>query len=114
MRKTQDRRTFCRLTIWSLVALGIVGRSKAKSPREDALTAPIQREPVQSKSIASIGYRADLRVLEIEFHSGAIYRYFAVSPEIFEEFHKAESKGHYFSQRIRDHFEFCRLPDAAR
>lgn len=33
----------------------------------------MQREDVVSRSLASVGYDLDRRVLEIAFHSGAVY-----------------------------------------
>ena len=78
---------------------------------DEPSTVPIRREPVESKSIASIGFHSELRVLEIEFRSGALYRYFSVPRSIFEALQKAESKGRYFSQSIRGKFEFKRFDD---
>ena len=108
MRILLDRRTFFRFAAGWLVASRIVQRVEAKG---DPLTVPIHREAVESTSIASIGYHAQLRVLEIEFRSGALYRYFAVPLPIFENLLKAESKGRYFGKTIRGHFNFHRLPD---
>lgn len=103
----QDRRNFFRLTVGWLAVSNILQRLEAK---DDPLTASIRREAVESASIASIGFHAGLRVLEIEFRGGALYRYFAVPPSIFEGLQKAESKGRYFSRSIRGRFEFQRLP----
>nr|ACO70897.1 hypothetical protein [uncultured Verrucomicrobiota bacterium] len=103
-----DRRNFFRLAAGWLAAPNIVPRLEAK---DDLLTVPIRREAVESTSIASIGFHAELRILEIEFRSGALYRYFAVPLSIFEGMQKAESKGRYFSQKIRGQFEFHRLSD---
>ncbi len=60
------------------------------------------REPVVSKSIAAIGYDDDAAVLEVEFVSGAVYRYRGVSQDVFEDFRQAPSKGAFFNQHIRD------------
>ena len=108
MRKQLDRRNFFRLATRWLVVSSIVQRLEAK---DDPLTVPILREAVESRNIASIGYHAELRVLEIEFRNGALYRYSAVPLSIFDGLQKAESKGQYFSQRIRGRFESHRLAD---
>ncbi len=108
MRMQLDRRTFFRLAAGWLATLSIVQRLEAK---DDPRTVSIHRDAVESTSIASIGFHKDLRVLEIEFRSGALYRYSAVPPSIFEGMKKAKSKGRYFSQTIRGRFEFHRLPD---
>ena len=108
MRKQLDRRNFFRLAARWLALLNIVERLEAK---DDPLTVAIRRETVESRNIASIGYHTELRVLEIEFHNGALYRYFGVPLATFEALHKAASKGHYFSQSIRGRFEYHRLAD---
>ncbi|WP_117179044.1 KTSC domain-containing protein [Mariniflexile rhizosphaerae] len=34
--------------------------------------------------MASVGYDKEARILEIEFHNGAVYQYFDVSENVFE------------------------------
>ena len=54
----------------------------------------MRREAVDLESIASIGYAARGRALEIEFReSRDVYRYFEVSAEEHPEFMAAPSKG---------------------
>jgi hypothetical protein len=108
MRIPLDRRKFFQFAAVWLAYASVVQRIAAT---DDPLTVSIRREAVDSASIASIGFHADQRILEIEFRSGALYRYFAVPPSIFEGLQKAESKGRYFSKSIRGRFEFRRLPD---
>ena len=76
-----DRRKFFRLTAWGMAFTCIVPRLQAI---DEPSTVPIRREPVESKSIASIGFHSELRVLEIEFRSGAVYRYFEGKEGIIE------------------------------
>ena len=64
----------------------------------------IKRQPLDSSVLGSAGYDAKTRVLEIEFHSGAIYRYLEVPGEIFRRLLAAESKGRFFGANIRDKF----------
>ncbi len=66
---------------------------------EEAATLP--RFPVESSNIASIGYDPVTSTLEIEFHSGAIYQYFAVPQEIYDGLINARSKGAFFHQFIK-------------
>ena len=58
----------------------------------------MQREPIDSSVIASMGYVAARRILEIEFHSGDIYRYFDIPEEEYAAFRSADSKGTYLNQ----------------
>ena len=69
----------------------------------------IKRKPVESSVLAAVGYDAERRVLEIEFHSGAIYRYLEVPEEIHRRLLAAESKGHFFGANIRDKFRSERV-----
>ena len=69
----------------------------------------MRRTPVDSKSIASIGYDPRRRELEIEFRdSGDVYRYFGVSAGESADFMAAESKGTYLNQvfKLRNHHFF--------
>ena len=68
-----------------------------------------KRQPLDSTVLASAGYDAKARVLEIEFHSGAIYRYLEVPVEIFRRLLAAESKGRFFGAAIRDKFRSERV-----
>lgn len=64
--------------------------------------------PVQSSLIASIAYSIHA-TLDLEFRSGARYRYFAVPHTLFEELLATESKGTYFNRHIRNRFPYQRL-----
>ena len=66
------------------------------------------RTPVESSVLSSIGYSSDT-TLELEFRSGAIYRYFAVPPPVFQGLIEAESKGTFFNRNVRNHFRYQRL-----
>ena len=68
-----------------------------------------QRVPVQSTSLAAVGYDATARTLDIEFRSGAIYRYREVPAAVFAELLQADSKGRYFAKRIRGQFTYVLL-----
>jgi len=60
------------------------------------------RRPVESSSIASIGYDEASRVLEVQFiESGEIYRYFDVPLQEYENFLAAPSKGTYLNSYLK-------------
>ncbi|HVV09461.1 KTSC domain-containing protein [Amycolatopsis sp.] len=67
------------------------------------------RRPVSSSVIRAVGYDPDRRVLEVEFHSGNLYAYDGVAPEVFEQFLRAPSLGRYFNRWIADRYPFARL-----
>lgn len=62
----------------------------------------MERQPVESEALRSVGYDASSRVLEIEFTSGAVYRYFGVPADTYMAMMRAPSFGGYFSEHIRD------------
>ena len=66
-----------------------------------------------SSNIAEIGYDYDNLTLEIKFHSGGIYQYWPISPSGYESFLKAESKGTFFHQHIKNNkgIEYRKLDD---
>ena len=66
----------------------------------------MKRERVVSESLASAGYNPETRVLEAEFTSGTVYRYWNVPPREYENLMTAPSKGRYFNQHIRDRYEY--------
>ena len=62
----------------------------------------MNREPVESSNIASIGYDADTRTLQIEFNGGAVYNYHPVTEDGHRSLISAPSIGKYFSANIRN------------
>jgi hypothetical protein len=69
----------------------------------------MQREPVESEALASVGYDADMRVLEIEFTGGTVYRYFDVPAAVHANLMTARSLGEHFAHHIRDAFDYEQL-----
>lgn len=102
------RRDAFRRLLGALI-LALIASRLAAQPDE------IKREPVESSVLASAGYDAQRRLLELEFHSGAIYRYLDVPEDIFRSLIAAESKGQFFSASIRNKFRSERVkPKAAK
>jgi hypothetical protein len=66
----------------------------------------------ESSVIRSAQYDQAQRVLEIEFNSGAVYRYADVPVEEAEAFAAATSKGGYFTSYIRNSYATVKVdPD---
>lgn len=61
----------------------------------------MERIPVSSSNLASVGYDASNAVLEIEFNHGGVYQYFGVSEEIYHGLMSAGSHGSYFDQFVK-------------
>lgn len=66
----------------------------------------MDRTPVDSSSLVSVGYSPEVSTLEIEFHHGASYQYFAVPRHIFDGLLAAASKGTYFNEHIKGLYPF--------
>jgi hypothetical protein len=62
----------------------------------------MERIPVSSSNIASVGYDNASEILEIEFKNGAIYHYFNVPEIIHEQLMGAPSLGSFFNANIRN------------
>ena len=69
----------------------------------------MERVPVSSSNIASIGYDPTIQTLEVEFLSGGTYQYFGVPDYIYESFLNAGSKGSFFHQQIRNVYPYSRI-----
>lgn len=66
-----------------------------------------------STTVARFRYHSETQMLEIEFTSGSVYRYFNVPNIIYENFVKqvvaGESAGQYFNANIRGCFRYARV-----
>lgn len=68
----------------------------------------MERTPVTSSNIVSVGYEAETLTLEIEFKNGSVYQYSGVPSDEFDSFMNAGSKGTYFHARIK-HYPCIKL-----
>ena len=69
------------------------------------------RLPLVSSMMTSAGYDPTTRVLEIAFAKGAVYRYFNVPLDVYQELLAGPSQGRIFHSRIRGVFECHRVTD---
>lgn len=65
----------------------------------------MDRQPCESSMLASIGYDKQSKVLELEFRSGGVYRYFGVEPEQVEAMGNAKSLGAFIASNIKGKYE---------
>ncbi len=68
----------------------------------------MERIPVASSCVVSVGYDPGTLTLEIEFTSGAVYQYTDVPQEEYDGFVKSESKGMYYNARLKS-YPYVRL-----
>ena len=70
------------------------------------------RVPLHSSLLQAATYRDQQARLELEFHGGAVYHYFAVPQPIYRDLLRAESKGRYFNSHIRNRFAYASIHSA--
>lgn len=69
----------------------------------------MERTPVSSSNVASIGYNEDSQTLEIEFNDGSVYQYFDVPSSEHDGIMSADSKGKYLNANIKKRYSFVKL-----
>jgi hypothetical protein len=67
----------------------------------------MQRTSVSSSDLQSVGYESG--TLEIRFHNGGTYQYFGVPESVYRSLMSAASKGSYFQNYIRGHYQYARV-----
>lgn len=61
----------------------------------------MEREPVISSDLASVGYDSVSQILEVEFTSGSVYEYSGVPASIHAGLMSASSLGRFFNQYVK-------------
>ncbi|MCD4733413.1 KTSC domain-containing protein [bacterium] len=69
----------------------------------------MNRTPVSSSDIASVGYDPATEILEIEFHSGGLYWYYLVPVHIHSGLMSASSRGKFLHQNIKGSYRYTRM-----
>jgi len=69
----------------------------------------MQRIPVKSSNLHSIGYDEGSQILEIEFLNGSVYEYSEIPKELHEGLMAAPSHGKYYNQHIKGEFPSKKL-----
>jgi hypothetical protein len=69
----------------------------------------MQRTPVSSSSVVSVGYDAANLVLEVEFESGSVYQYFDVPQNAYDDLLGASSMGKFLNTTIKQHYRYARV-----
>lgn len=61
----------------------------------------MQRTPVTSSNLRSIGYDPETQILEIEFLNGGLYSYSGVPASVHASLMAASSHGSYFDTHVK-------------
>jgi hypothetical protein len=108
----------CAMRRLALLLLGTaalcVSFSRAADHSVDPITSRIERQPVESRGIAAIGYSQRLRALEVEFHRGGTYRYLGVPASLHQRLMLADSKARFYNKHVRGKYRALRVRSKAR
>jgi KTSC domain-containing protein len=69
----------------------------------------MNRQPVYSSNVTSIGYDPQSQTLEVEFQNGAVYQYYNVPSALYGAFIEAPSKGQFLHANIRNQYPYSRV-----
>lgn len=69
----------------------------------------MDRYNVASSNITSVGYDAQTQTLEVEFLDGAIYQYYGVPENMYDQMMKEQSKGKFLNAYIRNQYPYSRV-----
>lgn len=70
----------------------------------------MDRDPVDSTSLASVGYDPARAILEVQFRdSGEVYAYLDVPEATYRALLAAESLGRYLNYEIKGRYEYVRM-----
>lgn len=69
----------------------------------------MNRIPVDSSNVESVGYDEDSSTLQVEFKDGSTYQYFDVPQRTFEELRDAASVGGYLAAQIKGVYRYSRV-----
>lgn len=69
----------------------------------------MERIPVASSNVESVGYDEDSGTLEVEFKNGTLYQYFDVPQGTFNGLVNSDSVGGYLAENIKGVYRYSRV-----
>jgi len=69
----------------------------------------MDRIPISSSNISSIGYDRQSATLDVEFTSGDVYQYFDVPEHLYHGLMNASSKGQFLNDYIRHSYRYQKV-----
>jgi hypothetical protein len=70
----------------------------------------MERLPVKSRILRSVGYDETKKILEIEFSSGFVYQYSGVPQKTYTAMMHSDEMGKFFSEKVRPKFQTKQVP----
>ncbi len=65
----------------------------------------MEKVPVKSRILRSVGYDESTKILEIEFQTGLVYQYAGVPAKVHLDLMHSAEPGKYFSEKVRPRFQ---------
>lgn len=69
----------------------------------------MNRTPVTSSNVASVGYDTTTLTLEVEFNNGRVYHYFDVPELLYQGLISASSVGQFLNHNIKGHYRYAQI-----
>lgn len=69
----------------------------------------MNRQPIDSSNLRSVGYDPEGQVLELEFNNGSLYQYLSVPESVHTGLVAASSAGRYFNENIKNVFRYTQI-----
>ncbi len=69
----------------------------------------MDRIPVSSSIIATVGHDAETLTLEVEFLNGSVYQYMNVPADVYNEMIASSSAGSYLAKNIKNIYPYSRV-----
>lgn len=69
----------------------------------------MNRQPVSSSNVMSIGYDEATMTLEVEFQNGTVYQYYDVPEVIYQQLLLAPSAGRFLNENVKGVFRYSRM-----
>lgn len=73
----------------------------AEQASSAGIVSRMQRQPVESRALAAVGYSRRLRALEVQFRRGGTYRYLNVPATVYRDLLAADSKAGFYNRHVR-------------
>ena len=64
----------------------------------------LERQPVKSRILRSVGYDESSKILEVEFQTGLIYQYWGVPLKVYQDLMSSDTIGKYFTDKVWNRF----------
>jgi hypothetical protein len=74
------------------------------------VVVPVERKPVKSRILRSVGYDDSMKIMEIEFQNGQVYQFSGVPKKVHADLMHAGEIGKYFSEKVRPRFQAKQVP----